>query len=150
MPTALSVNLVLAGARDIVHALKHPLPGSPLAPLTDSEAAELTTITKVLLNRDPNSPVAPLLRVPAAPIPPASLPTSTINPLAAPAPAPMPLPAPAPVVVPPPPPVVAPAPVAAPAPTIDRAPVPASVTARGPFAFELLQTPRCISSEGAN
>jgi hypothetical protein len=58
MPLASSVDLIIAGANDIVHALQHPTPNSPLAPLTDSEAAALTTLTDVLLTRgDPVTPI---------------------------------------------------------------------------------------------
>lgn len=57
MPLASSVDLVIAGARDIVHALNNPSPGSPLAPLSDSHASALRELTTILIN-DP-------VRVPA-------------------------------------------------------------------------------------
>jgi hypothetical protein len=99
LPITSSINLVIAGAYDIVHALKHPLPGSPLAPLSDSEVAALTTITKVLLRCDPDSPAAPLLRVPAVLLPPMPMIITTINPIEAPVLGPVALKAPTPVVV---------------------------------------------------
>jgi hypothetical protein len=49
-----SVDLVIAGANDIVQALLYPSPNSPLAPLADSEVAalrNLCNLTTILLNR---------------------------------------------------------------------------------------------------
>jgi hypothetical protein len=51
MPTASSVDLVIAGAKDIVPAFQNPSPGSPLAPLLDSEVAVLKSLSDILLNR---------------------------------------------------------------------------------------------------
>jgi hypothetical protein len=51
MPIASSVDTIIAGAKDIVHALEHPSTGFPLAPLSDSEAATLRTLTGILINR---------------------------------------------------------------------------------------------------
>jgi hypothetical protein len=72
MPIASSVDLIVAAAHDLIHALKHPSPGSALAPLTDSERGALSSITEILLNRDPVAPApltapenAPVLRVTA-------------------------------------------------------------------------------------
>jgi hypothetical protein len=90
MPLASSTDLILAGINDIVHALNHPSPGSPLAPLTDSQVAALRQLTTVLTNlvaptgTDPSPPAptsapAALLRVPT------SLPTQDTPPLNRPA-----------------------------------------------------------------
>jgi len=78
MPVASSAELIVAAAHDILHALQHPSPGSALAPLTDSERGALTSITAILLNRDPDAPAspppatatAPVLRVATSPKPP--------------------------------------------------------------------------------
>jgi hypothetical protein len=51
IPTSSSVDLVIAGAKDIVQALHNPSPGSLLAPLVDSEVAVLKTLSDILLNR---------------------------------------------------------------------------------------------------
>jgi hypothetical protein len=50
MPLASSIDLVLAGARDIIHALNNTSSGSPLAPLSDSETAVLHQLSIVLTN----------------------------------------------------------------------------------------------------
>ncbi|KAI2496471.1 hypothetical protein MHU86_18012 [Fragilaria crotonensis] len=67
MPLASSTDLILAGIRDILHALRNPTPGSPLAPLTDSHYDALTQLTSILTsiaaptrtltNAPPTSPV---------------------------------------------------------------------------------------------
>ena len=61
MPIASSNDLILAGIADILHALRNPSPGSPLAPLTDSLHEALLQLTHVLTNiaRPPNHSVAP-------------------------------------------------------------------------------------------
>ena len=48
MPLASSNDLILAGIQDILHALRHPSPGSPLAPLTDSHHEALVQLTSIL------------------------------------------------------------------------------------------------------
>jgi hypothetical protein len=48
MPTTSSVDLVIAGAKDIVHALQNPSPGFPLALMVDS--AFLSCLSDILLN----------------------------------------------------------------------------------------------------
>ncbi|KAI2508552.1 hypothetical protein MHU86_5844 [Fragilaria crotonensis] len=50
MPLSSSNNLILlaGGVQDIVHALRHPSPASPLAPLTDSDHQALTQLTSIL------------------------------------------------------------------------------------------------------
>jgi hypothetical protein len=66
MPLASSVNLVIAGANDIIHALKKPSSNSPLAPLADSEVDVLRRLSDILTNRQiaPIAPdAAPALRV---------------------------------------------------------------------------------------
>jgi hypothetical protein len=52
LPIASSVNLVLAGARDIARSLKHPSPSSLLDPLSDSKVATLTTISDIPSHAD--------------------------------------------------------------------------------------------------
>ncbi|KAI2494253.1 hypothetical protein MHU86_20271 [Fragilaria crotonensis] len=78
MPLASSNDLILAGVQDIIHALQHPSPGSPLAPLTDSHHNTLVQLTKILTavasdTRDPE-PTPP----PAA-TPPTALPTTVVQ-----------------------------------------------------------------------
>ena len=48
MPLASSKDLILAGVHDILHALQHPSPGSPLAPLTDSHHNVLVQLRSIL------------------------------------------------------------------------------------------------------
>jgi hypothetical protein len=48
MPLASSKDLILAGMHDILHALQHPSPGSPLAPLTDSHHNVLVQLRSIL------------------------------------------------------------------------------------------------------
>ena len=60
MPIASSNDLILAGVQDILHALHHPSPGYPLAPLTDSHHAILTQLTSVITS------IAEPTRMPAA------------------------------------------------------------------------------------
>ncbi|KAI2506705.1 Reverse transcriptase (RNA-dependent DNA polymerase) [Fragilaria crotonensis] len=59
MPLASSNDLILAGIHDILHALKHPSPGSPLAPLADSHHRALTELTSILtsLAAPPTNPL---------------------------------------------------------------------------------------------
>ena len=59
MPLASSIDLVIAGARVIVHALNNPSSGSPLAPLTDSEATVLHDLSELLTNRKPTQAALP-------------------------------------------------------------------------------------------
>jgi hypothetical protein len=51
MPLASSVDLVIAGAHDILHALANPSSNSPLAPLADSEVDVLRQLSSILTNR---------------------------------------------------------------------------------------------------
>ena len=79
MPLASSNDLILAGLHDIAHALCHPSPNSPLAPLTDSHVAalhQLTTLLTGLATPGPPglpppaaAPAAPALRVQPTPVP---------------------------------------------------------------------------------
>jgi hypothetical protein len=96
MPLASSNDLILAGIQDILQALRHPSPGSPLAPLTDSHHEALLQLSTILTSiaRPPAAlptslPDTPTVSAPASdpPLrvdtnPPASaepsLPTSTI------------------------------------------------------------------------
>jgi hypothetical protein len=55
MPLAFSMELVMAGVKDIIHALHHPSANSPLAPPTDSEVAILHQLTGLLSSRHDNS-----------------------------------------------------------------------------------------------
>jgi len=48
MPSASSIDHILAGIANIAHALKHPLPNTPLAPLADSQSAALCKIMEVI------------------------------------------------------------------------------------------------------
>ncbi|KAI2502115.1 hypothetical protein MHU86_12345 [Fragilaria crotonensis] len=48
MPLASSNDLILAGLQNILQALRHPSPGSPLAPLPDSHHQALTQLTSIL------------------------------------------------------------------------------------------------------
>ena len=64
MPLASSTDLIMAGIKDIHHALLHPSPGSPLAPLTDSHTAALRQLTEVLTSIAAPTPVStPLLAI---------------------------------------------------------------------------------------
>jgi hypothetical protein len=47
MPTMSSLDLALAAAKDLLHALIHPSPGSPLAPTTDSQTAALKQLVEI-------------------------------------------------------------------------------------------------------
>jgi hypothetical protein len=66
MPLASSNDLILAGIKDILHALNHPSPESSLAPLTDSHVDTLRQLSTVLTNivEPPSIPPVPL-RVPS-------------------------------------------------------------------------------------
>jgi hypothetical protein len=65
MPLASSVDKVIAGAQYILHALQYPSSGSPRAPLTDSKAVALRSLSNIFLNRhaeaasSPQSPASP-------------------------------------------------------------------------------------------
>ena len=48
MPTLSSTNIILASLQDIVTALQHPCPGSPLAPRTDSQTAAIQQLVETL------------------------------------------------------------------------------------------------------
>jgi hypothetical protein len=66
MPLASSTDLILAGIKDILHALHNPSPGSALAPLTDSHTAalhQLTTILTSVVQPPPSNDTCPPLRV---------------------------------------------------------------------------------------
>ena len=70
MPLASSNDLILAGIKDILHALHNPSPGSPLAPLTDSHYDALTTLTTILTSVAkplPSLPVRPHQQFPCLP-----------------------------------------------------------------------------------
>jgi hypothetical protein len=57
MPTMSSLDLALAAAQDLLMALMHPSPGSPLAPTTDSQTAALKQLVEIF--HSPGSPLAP-------------------------------------------------------------------------------------------
>ena len=109
MPIASSTELVLAGIRDIHHALTHPSPGSALAPTTDSDVAALNQLTALLTSistpvpASPASvPLPPLLRVAAARPSPPLPPVPTVLQVLPPSPViPAPLPPATPLRVPP-------------------------------------------------
>ena len=78
MPLASSTDLILAGIQDIVHALKNPSHGSPLAPRTDSQVQALMDLTNLLTNITAKAPPSeklvtnqsvPPLRVVEQPVP---------------------------------------------------------------------------------
>jgi hypothetical protein len=66
MPIASSNQLILAGIQDILHALQHPSPGSPLSPLTDSHVHSLRQLTTILTGIVSPTTVDPL-PLPASP-----------------------------------------------------------------------------------
>jgi hypothetical protein len=85
MPLASSVDLVIAGAHNIMSAINYPPPGSPLAPLTDSEANVLRNLSELLSNRKPIPAPLPqpaaILRVePPVRVPPGFPPAATVPP----------------------------------------------------------------------
>ena len=101
MPSASSVDMILNGIRDITNALQNPTPGSPLAPLTDSQTAALKTLMEVLHGvtapgvatepappTEPDVPDAAPLRVPT-PAPPAQPVVPDAAPVRVPTPAPV-------------------------------------------------------------
>jgi len=51
MPTALSNNIIASATRDILHTLKHPTNGAPLALMNNTEAKTLQQITETLYNK---------------------------------------------------------------------------------------------------
>ena len=67
MPTSSSLDYIRAGIADITHALLHPSPNSPLAPLSDSQVKALQLLMLILHGTtNPNQPStapASLLRV---------------------------------------------------------------------------------------
>lgn len=78
MPTASSVDYILTGIQDIVQALQHPSPNSPLAPLTDSQSNSLRTVMDILHKAASPPQVEPTpLPTPAPVAPTADPPTST-------------------------------------------------------------------------
>jgi hypothetical protein len=85
MPIATSVDIIIAGAHDIIRALQNPSPGSQLAPLHLSEVAALRSIAEILLNRAlpsdavPAPPSATPLRVADATLP--TTPTADTDPI---------------------------------------------------------------------
>jgi hypothetical protein len=64
MHTMLSLNLALAAAQDLLTALLHPSPGSPLAPTTDSQTAALKQLVDIFQDCTQCSPL--LLAEPSA------------------------------------------------------------------------------------
>jgi len=65
MPTTSSIDYILLGMTDIIHALQHPLPNSPLAPLNDSQTKALQLLMLILHgttnpNQPPVAPASPL------------------------------------------------------------------------------------------
>jgi hypothetical protein len=57
MPTMSSLDLALAAARDLLKALQHPSPGSPLAPTTDSQTAALKQLMEIFQDCTQCSPL---------------------------------------------------------------------------------------------
>jgi hypothetical protein len=69
MPNSSSNDLIVAALHDIVHALRHPSPKSPLAPSTDSQSQALQMIVELLTNSTATkeSPAPPLRVAPPGP-----------------------------------------------------------------------------------
>jgi len=65
MPLASSTDLVMAGIKDIVHALQNPTANSPLAPRTDSQVKALLDLTQLLTNIASDTDDVSVLDVPA-------------------------------------------------------------------------------------
>ena len=72
MPTASTLELLLAATKDILKCLEQPTHNSPLHPLTDSEQESLKTLTNIFQNNlptqqnqntDPTTHPTPVLRV---------------------------------------------------------------------------------------
>jgi hypothetical protein len=63
-----SIDLIIAAANNLVHALNHPSAGSSLAPLADSEVETLRNIAQILTNRreKPSSTATPTAATTAA------------------------------------------------------------------------------------
>jgi len=61
MPTALSIDLVLARIQDITIALQNLLANSPLAPLTDNQGAALQQLMVILHSTTTNTMLPPVL-----------------------------------------------------------------------------------------
>jgi hypothetical protein len=57
MPTMSSLDLALAAAQDLLTALMHPSPGSPLAPTTDSQTAALKQLVEIFQDCTQRSPL---------------------------------------------------------------------------------------------
>ena len=68
LPLASSINLIIAAANNLVHALNHLSAGSSLAPLADSEVETLRNIAQNLTNRreKPSSTATPTAATKAA------------------------------------------------------------------------------------
>ena len=80
MPAASSTDIIRAGVNDIVQALQHPSPASPLNPVTPTESDALQQLTAILDNVLPDAVPAkpspsppPAKAVSFAPTPPASI-----------------------------------------------------------------------------
>ena len=89
MPLASSNDLILAGVHDILHALQHPSPGSPLAPLTDSHHEALVQLATLLTSLARPPAALPTMLTSTAPTPdPASDPLLRVvpSPIASPEP----------------------------------------------------------------
>jgi hypothetical protein len=84
MPNSSSTDVIIAALHDIVYALKHPAPKSPLAPRTDTETKALTDIVELLqgiTTKDDESPATPLRVANNNPPEPPEPPTETHAPL---------------------------------------------------------------------
>jgi hypothetical protein len=69
MPTVSSLDLVLAAAHDLIEALQHPSPGSPLAPTTDSQTAALKQLADIFMDCTARSAAVPLVQETPVPVP---------------------------------------------------------------------------------
>ncbi|KAI2502091.1 Reverse transcriptase (RNA-dependent DNA polymerase) [Fragilaria crotonensis] len=98
MPLASFNDLILAGIHDILHALCHPSPGSPLAPLTDSHHEALLQLTSILtsLTTDKSDPpptsITAAEPIVATPLPDTSLRVAATIPISPTSPTPVPVP----------------------------------------------------------
>eukprot|EP00978_Attheya_sp_CCMP212_P006283 scaffold14236_cov54-Attheya_sp.AAC.5 len=87
MPKASTTEEASAAARDLIEALLHPEPASPLAPLVDSQRQALFQLVDIFTQATADcSPSPPTVPTAIAPLPPAVLPRVPIQEKASPTP----------------------------------------------------------------